>query len=66
MKTKHTHTLRFFAGGVIAALGLAVAVMVADGSKFEILARFGGIAIFVVGAWIADLFDDEVKGLIKK
>lgn len=55
---KKKKSIRFILGGVTAALGIAIAVMVADNSRYELLARLAGVALFVAGAWIGDLFDN--------
>lgn len=48
-------------GGLMAIVGIFVAVSVVDGSNYEIAIRFGGIVLFVVGVFIAGAFDFQKK-----
>lgn len=52
---------RKYIGGAIAIIGITAAVSVADGSAYEMLIRGGGIALLIVGAFIAKLFDFQNK-----
>lgn len=49
--------VRRIIGGTIALVGLTAAVSIQDGSSYEILIRFVGIAILAAGAYIAKAFD---------
>lgn len=48
-------------GGIMAVLGIFAAVTVTDGSSYEMAIRFGGIALFAIGAFIAGAFDFQQK-----
>lgn len=48
---------RKFVGGMFALVGLVAAVSVCDGSAHELLIRGIGLAMFVIGAYTARLFD---------
>ena len=43
-------------GGVTALVGLVAAISVADGSAHEILIRGAGVAVFSIGAYVAQWF----------
>lgn len=44
-------------GGSLAIIGITAAICVADGSAYELAIRFGGVALFAIGAFIAKDFD---------
>lgn len=44
-------------GGSLAIIGITAAICVADGSAYELAIRFGGVALFAIGAFIAKAFD---------
>ena len=48
-------------GGTLALFGLTAAVCIQDGSSYEILIRFVGVAMFASGAFIAKAFDFQNK-----
>lgn len=48
-------------GGIIATIGIMVAICTKDGSSHEILIRGIGLALFFVGAYIAEAFDFQTK-----
>lgn len=50
-------TLRKRIGTAILCIGLFLAVCTADGSKWEIGLRLTGVALFAVGAWLAEAYD---------
>ena len=49
-------------GWVLAMTGLALAVCTADGSKWEMGLRMAGVAMFAIGAWLAEAYDFQSKG----
>ena len=44
-------------GGTLATIGIMVAICTKNGSNYELLLRFAGIAAFAVGSYIAKAFD---------
>lgn len=48
---------RKLVGGVIAIIGVAAAVSVADGNAHETLVRAIGVAMFFIGTFTAKAFD---------
>ena len=44
-------------GTAMICIGLFLAVCTADGSKHEIGLRLTGVALFAVGAWLAEAYD---------
>lgn len=55
MKTKN------LIGGLIVAIGMLMAIGLVDNSNNEMTIRFAGIAVIVVGAYIAEAFDFQTK-----
>jgi len=49
-------------GTVMSAIGMAIAIGTADGSKHEILLRLIGVVLFTLGAYIAQMFDFQSGG----
>lgn len=43
-------------GTAMVAIGLFLAVCTADGSKWEIGLRMAGVALFAIGAWLAEAY----------
>lgn len=50
-------TLKKRIGTAMLSIGLFLAVCTADGSKWEIGLRLTGVALFAVGAWLAEAYD---------
>ena len=48
-------------GGILAVVGIFAAVTATDGIDYEIAIRFGGIALFALGAYLAEAFDFQSK-----
>ena len=49
-------------GTVMAALGMFLAIGTADGSNYEILLRLGGVVMFALGAYLAEVLDFQSGG----
>ena len=45
-------------GAIVAVIGMAVAVMTADGSRHEVLLRCAGVALLAAGAFVGGYFAD--------
>ena len=43
-------------GMAMVAIGLFLAVCTADGSKWEMGLRMAGVALFAIGAWLAEAY----------
>lgn len=48
-------------GAIIAIIGIFAAVCVTDESNYEMAIRFGGIAMFAIGAYMAKAFDFQTS-----
>ena len=44
-------------GTVMSAIGMAIAIGTADGSKYELLLRLLGVVLFGLGAYLAEMMD---------
>lgn len=49
-------------GLVLTILGMFLAIGIADGSNYEILLRLGGVVLFTLGAYFAQMFDFQLGG----
>lgn len=49
-------------GIVITLIGLFLAIGTADGSNYEILLRLGGVVMFALGAYLAEVLDFQSGG----
>lgn len=50
-------------GIVITLIGLFLAIGTADGSNYEILLRLGGVVMFALGAYLAEVLDFQSGGV---
>lgn len=44
-------------GTVMSAIGMAIAIGTADGSKYELFLRLLGVVLFGLGAYLAEMMD---------
>ena len=51
-------------GIVMTLIGMFLAIGTADGSNYEILLRLGGVVLFTLGAYFAQMFDFQSGGVI--
>ena len=49
-------------GVAMTVLGLFLAIGTADGSNYEILLRLGGVVLFTLGAYFAQMLDFQSGG----
>ena len=52
-------------GVAMLGIGLFLAVSTADGSKWETGLRLAGMALFAIGAWLAETYDFQKEGGVK-
>ena len=50
-------------GLAMTLLGMFLAIGTADGSKYEIILRLGGVVLFTLGAYFAQMFDFQSGGV---
>ena len=50
-------------GIVMTLIGMFLAIGTADGSNCEILLRLGGVVLFTLGAYFAQMFDFQSGGV---
>ena len=50
-------------GIVMTLIGMFLAIGTADGSKYEIILRLGGVVLFTLGAYFAQMFDFQSGGV---
>lgn len=50
-------------GIVMTLIGMFLAIGTADGSNYEILLRLGGVVMFALGAFLAQVFDFQSGGV---
>lgn len=50
-------------GIVITLIGMFLAIGTADGSNYEILLRLGGVVMFALGAYLAEVLDFQSGGV---
>ena len=50
-------------GLAMTLLGMFLAIGTADGSNYEILLRLGGVVLFTLGAYFAQMFDFQSGGV---
>lgn len=51
-----------YLGYAMAIIGLFLTIATADGSDIEILLRLGGVVLFTLGAYFAQIFDFQSGG----
>ena len=49
-------------GIVMTLIGMFLAIGTADGSKHEMILRLGGVVLFTLGAYFAQMFDFQSGG----
>lgn len=54
--------IKEYIGLAMVVLGLFLAIGTADGSNYEIWLRLGGVVLFTLGSYIAQLFDFQSGG----
>lgn len=54
--------IKEYIGLAMVVLGLFLAIGTADGSNYEILLRLGGVVLFTLGAYFAQMFDFQSGG----
>lgn len=57
---------RKIVGVILAIVGLFAAICAKDGMDYELGIRFGGIALFAIGALLAKAFDFQNEKQAKK
>ena len=50
-------------GTAMTVIGMFIAIGTADGSKYEIILRLTGVAMFTLGAYFAQMFDFQSGGV---
>lgn len=54
--------IKEYIGLAMVVLGLFLAIGTADGSNYEILLRLGGVVMFALGAYFAEVLDFQSGG----
>lgn len=49
--------IKEYIGSAMVVLGLFLTIGTADGSNYEILLRLGGVVMFALGAYLAEVLD---------
>lgn len=55
--------IKEYIGFAMVVLGLFLAIGTADGSNYEILLRLGGVVLFTLGAYFAQMLDFQSGGV---
>lgn len=54
--------IKEYIGFAMVVLGLFLAIGTADGSNYEIMLRLGGVVMFALGAYFAEVLDFQSGG----
>ena len=55
--------IKEYIGFAMTVLGLFLVIGTADGSNYEILLRLGGVVMFALGAYLAEVLDFQSGGV---